>query len=86
MPPSVLFLSELGLVFSAPVWVSATVLALLFVVFAAMMKVGLSMTMGRPVASHEPLPKRLAVMPAILLVVLIVSGVYICVCAALEIS
>jgi hypothetical protein len=86
MPPSVLFLSELGLVFSAPVWVSATVLALLFVVFAAMMKVGLSMTMGRPVAAYEPLPKRLAVMPAILLVVLIVSGVYICVCAALEIS
>jgi len=86
MPPSVLFLSELALVFSASVWGAAPILALLFVVFAAMMKVGLSMTMGRPVASHEPLPKRLAVMPAMLLVVLIVSGVYICVCAALEIS
>ena len=86
MPPSVLFLSELGLVFSSPVWVSATVLALLFVVFAAMMKVGLSMTMGRPVAAHEPLPKRLAVVPATLLVLLLLAGAYICVCAALVIS
>jgi len=86
MPPSVLFLSELGLVFSSPVWVSATVLALLFVVFAAMMKVGLSMTMGRPVAAHEPLPKRLAVVPATLLVLLLLAGAYICVCAALEIG
>jgi hydrogenase-4 component F len=82
MPPSVLFLSELGLVFSAPVWVSATVLALLFVVFAAMMKVGLSMTMGRPVAAHEPLPKRLAVVPAALLILLILSGTASCVYAA----
>ena len=86
MPPSVLFLSELALVFSAPVWVSVTVLALLFVVFAAMMKVALSMTMGRPVAAHEPLPKRLAVVPATLLVLLILAGVYICVCAALEVN
>ena len=86
MPPSVLFLSELALVFSAPIWVSATVLALLFIVFAAMMKVALSMTMGRPVAAHEPLPKRLAVVPATLLVLLILAGVYICVCAALEVN
>ena len=79
MPPSVLFFSELGLVFSAPVWVSATVLALLFIVFAAMMKVGLSMTMGRPVAAHEPLPKCLAVVPATLLILLILSGIACCV-------
>jgi hydrogenase-4 component F len=78
MPPSVLFLSELGLVLSAPVWVSATVLALMFVVFAAMMKVGLSMTMGRPVAAHEPLPKRLAVVPVSLLVLLILAGTVCC--------
>ena len=82
MPPSVLFLSELGLVFSAPVWVSATVLALLFVVFAAMMKVGLPMTMGRPVAAHEPLPKQLAVVPAALMILLILSGTASCVYAA----
>ena len=82
MPPSVLFLSELALVFSAPVWVSVTVLALLFVVFAAMMKVGLSMTMGRPVSAHEPLPKRLAAVPATLLVLHILAGVCICAFAA----
>jgi hydrogenase-4 component F len=82
MPPSVLFLSELGLVFSAPVWVSATVLALLFVVFAAMMKVGLSMTMGRPVAAHEPLPKRLAVIPALILILLVLAGTVSCAYAA----
>ena len=76
MPPSVLFFSELGLVLSAPVWVSATVLVLLFIVFAAMMKVGLSMTMGSPVAVHEPLPKRLAVVPAALLILLITAGTY----------
>ena len=78
MPPSVLFFSELGLVFSAPVWVSATVLVLLFIVFAAMMKVGLSMTMGTPVAEHEPLPKRLAVVPATLLILLIAAGAAFC--------
>ena len=82
MPPSVLFLSELGLVFSAPVWVSATVLALLFIVFAAMMKVGLSMTMGRPVAAHEPLPKRLAVIPALILILLVLAGTISCAYAA----
>ena len=78
MPPSVLFLSELALVFSAPVWVSVTVLALLFVVFAAMMKVGLSMTMGRPVASYEKLPKRLAAVPAALLILLAAAGALSC--------
>ena len=83
MPPSVLFLSELGLVFSAPVWVSATVLVLLFIVFAAMMKVGLSMTMGRPVASHDPLPKRLAYVPAVLLTLLVLSGIVGCAYTAL---
>ena len=78
MPPSVLFLSELALVFSAPVWVSVTVLALLFVVFAAMMKVGLSMTMGRAVASYEKLPKRLVAVPAALLIGLAVAGALSC--------
>jgi hydrogenase-4 component F len=78
MPPSVLLLSELALVFSAPVWVSVTVLALLFVVFAAMMKVALFMTMGRPVASQEKLPKRLAAVPAVLLILLILVGAGTC--------
>ena len=78
MPPSVLFLSELGLVIVAPVWVSVTVLVLLFIVFAAMMKAGLFMTMGRPVAVPDPLPKRMAVVPAALLASLILAGIAGC--------
>jgi hydrogenase-4 component F len=79
MPPSVLFLSELGLVVVAPVWVSVTVLLLLFIVFAAMMMVGLTMTMGRPVAVHEPLPKRLAVVPSVIFALIVVMGAVSCV-------
>jgi formate hydrogenlyase subunit 3/multisubunit Na+/H+ antiporter MnhD subunit len=78
MPPSVLFLSELGLVIAAPVWVSVSVLALLFIVFAAMMKVALSMTMGCPVSMPEPLPKRLGAVPAALFALLIAAGVTAC--------
>ena len=78
MPPSALFFSELGLVVAAPVWISATVLVLLFIVFAAMMKVGLSMVMGSPVAAHESLPKRLAAVPAALLALLVAGGVAGC--------
>ena len=74
MPPSVLFLSELGLVCTAPVWVSATVLVLLFVVFAAMMKVALAMTMGRPAHAPAPLPRRLAAVPTLLAAALGVGG------------
>ena len=83
MPPSVLFLSELGLVVAAPVWVSASVLALLFIVFAAMMKVGLSMVMGQPVSMPEPLPKRLAAVPAALFALLIAVGIGACAYAAI---
>jgi hydrogenase-4 component F len=83
LPPSLLFLSELALVFSAPVWVSSVVLGLLFVVFAAMTKVGLSMTMGRPVAAWTPLPKRLCAVPAALLALLCLAGGVSCVYAAL---
>ncbi len=78
MPPSALFLSELGLVISAPLWISATILSLLFIVFAAMMKVALSMTMGSPVASHEPLQKRLLAVPAALLTILLCAGAVCC--------
>jgi hydrogenase-4 component F len=77
MPPSILFLTELALVFNAPVWVSITVLVLLFIVFAAMMKVALSMTMGRNVAAYEPLPKRLVVVPSILFALLMGAGVLV---------
>ena len=76
MPPSLLFFSELCLVLVSPIWISATVLILLFIVFAAMMKVGLSMTFGRPVSSFEPVPKRLLVIPGALLILLVVAGVF----------
>ena len=76
MPPSLLFFSELCLVLVSPIWISATVLMLLFIVFAAMMKVGLSMTIGRPVSSFEPVPKRLLIIPGTLLILLVVAGVF----------
>jgi formate hydrogenlyase subunit 3/multisubunit Na+/H+ antiporter MnhD subunit len=82
MPPSALFLSELGLIIAAPVWISATILPLLFIVFAAMMKVALSMTMGRPVTAHEPLPGKLLIVPTLLLTTLLVSGAVCCAYAA----
>jgi hydrogenase-4 component F len=84
MPPSVLFLSELGLVFSAPIWVSSTILILLFIVFAAMMKVGLSMTMGSPVMRPDPLPKSLVIVPVALLALLISAGTSCCIYTAIN--
>ncbi|MBO5940218.1 MAG: NADH dehydrogenase FAD-containing subunit [Kiritimatiellae bacterium] len=83
MPPSLLFVSELAMVIAAPVWVSATVLALLFIVFSAMMKACLTMVMGKPVSNHNPIPKRLLAVPAILLSLLVVAGSYMCVCLAI---
>ena len=83
MPPSVLFLTELGLVCTAPVWVSTTVLALLFVVFASMMKVGLSMTMGRSVNAPAELPRSLGVVPTLLATALTAGGVILCVGVAM---
>jgi hydrogenase-4 component F len=74
MPPSALFLSELAIVVAAPVWLSATLLALLFVVFAAMMKAALSMTMGTAVRMLETLPRRLAIVPSALLAAIVLAG------------
>ncbi len=84
MPPSVLFFSELALVITAPVWFSVVVLALLFVVFAAMMKVGLSMTMGRPAAACERVPKRLLAVPAVIFSILAAAGTALCIHVALK--
>ena len=86
MPPSVLFLTELGLVVSAPVWMAALVLGLLFVVFAAMMKIGLAMTMGEPVVKPEPLPKRMLIVPYFLFTLLIAAGLFGCTVMALAIQ
>lgn len=74
MPPSALFLSELGLVLQAPLWMAALVLALLFIVFAAMTKVALSMTMGKPRACPVPVPRTLLIVPSLLFVLLVVGG------------
>lgn len=74
MPPSLLFLTELGLVVSAPVWLSASVLALLFVVFAAMMRAALGMTMGQVKASPAPLPRIHALVPSAIAASLAAGG------------
>jgi hydrogenase-4 component F len=84
MPPSLLFLSELGLVLTAPVWLSAAVLALLFIVFAAMMKAGLSMTMGRPVSRPDPIAWKLMAVPTALLILLISAGTVLSVTGAVN--
>jgi len=78
MPPSVLFLTELGLVFTSPIWLSVTILALLFIVFAAMMKVALSMTMGRPANLPIRLPRTLSIVPFTLFTLLILGGLAAC--------
>ncbi len=74
MPPSVLFVTELGLVCNAPLGVAALLLLLLFIVFAAMSRVMLAMTMGKPGHHPEPLPKKLAVVPWILMGGLLIFG------------
>lgn len=79
MPPSVLFLTELGLVVSAPIWMSAIILFLLFCVFAAMTKIALAMTMGKPAAVPRPLPARLCCVPTLILLLLILCGIFFCV-------
>ena len=86
MPPSVLFLTELGLVVSAPIWMSAIVLFLLFCVFAAMMKIGLAMTMGEPVVKPKPLPKRMLIVPYVIFTLLIAAGLFGCTVMALAIQ
>jgi hydrogenase-4 component F len=83
MPPSALFFSELVLVFRASPAVALTVLVLLFIVFAAMMKAGLSMTMGRPLTRPQPLPRRLQVLPTLLFGLLAAAGSVLSICLAL---
>ena len=84
MPPSLLFLSELGLAINAPVWLAAVVLALLFIVFAAMTRVALAMTMGKPIARPAPLPRRLLIVPYVLFTLLLAMGLLFSASAALD--
>ena len=48
VPPSPLFITELKLLCSAPLWLALTVAVLLFIIFAGMTKNVLAMTMGKP--------------------------------------
>jgi hydrogenase-4 component F len=75
LPPSVLFFTELALVFNASLKVSVMVLVFLFIVFAAMLKIALSMTMGRSVAKYVQVPKRLMIVPVFLFVAILSSGI-----------
>ncbi len=74
LPPSVLFLTELGLVCHAPLWIAALLLSLLFIVFAAMSRALLTMTMGKPVQHPKELSWKLSVVPWILMTILLLAG------------
>ena len=79
MPPSGLFLTELGLVLSAPLWLGAAVLALLFVIFAGMTRVSVGMVFGNPDRLHSAVAKRiprtLSIVPAIGFAAIILAGI-----------
>ena len=74
VPPSVLFFTELAFVVAAPAWVSSVALALFFIVFAAMTRVALGMSMGRPAAHPSEIQLRLAVMPVLVFLTLLFGG------------
>lgn len=80
MPPSVLFLTELALVGSANAILAAAILLLLFIVFAAMSRTMLAMTMGKETHApgHESFEKPsrlLAIVPCALLVIILGAGI-----------
>lgn len=81
MPPSGLFLTELGLVLAAPTWLAAVVMAFLFVIFAGMSKVAVGMVFGSGERSLAPSPKSISrmllIVPAFACAVLVVGGVVI---------
>lgn len=79
LPPSALFLTELALVFGLPLPLAVGVLAALFVIFAAMMYAGCTMTMGKIVHEPSPVPARLWVVPALLLALVAGAGAACCV-------
>ena len=54
---------------------SATVLLLLFIVFAAMVRAALGMVMGEVKAQPTPLPKLHALVPSVLVSALVAGGV-----------
>jgi len=77
-PPGGLFLTELGLAFSAPIGLTAAVLALLFIVFAGMSRAAVGMVFGNPDRQHAVQVRKisagLAVVPALGLVAVLLGG------------
>ena len=77
-PPGGLFLTELGFVLQAPTGLAATVLALLFVVFAGMSRVAVGMVFGNPDRLHsvgaQSISKGLAVVPTLGLLTVLLGG------------
>ena len=78
MPPSGLFLTELGLVLAAPTGLGAVVMALLFVVFAGMSKVAVGMVFGNPDRQHsavaQKIPQALSVVPTVGFMLILALG------------
>lgn len=78
MPPSGLFLTELGLVLAAPTCLGAIVMALLFVVFAGLSKVAVGMVFGNPDRTHsavaKPIDPRLSIVPALGFATILLAG------------
>lgn len=77
-PPGGLFLTELGLILNAPVWLSATVLVLLFMVFAGMSRVAVGMVFGNPDRQHsveaKPISGGLALVPSVGMAAVLFGG------------
>ena len=77
-PPGGLFLTELGFVLQAPTGLAATVLALLFVVFAGMSRVAVGMVFGNPDRLHsvgaQSISKGLSVVPTLGLLTVLLGG------------
>ncbi|MBE6386237.1 MAG: hypothetical protein E7048_11330 [Lentisphaerae bacterium] len=78
VPPSPLFVTELKLLCSAPLWLALTVAVLLFIVFAGMTKNVLAMTMGKQgEAEVDAAPaEKLIWVPAAGLIAALVLAVY----------
>lgn len=81
-PPSPLFITELLLVTQAPLWLGATVLFLLFVVFCGMTSICLDMVMGPspitpPDSEATKTAESLCSIPALAVVTVLVMGLVI---------
>lgn len=78
MPPSGLFLTELGLLLTAPIWVSAVVMSLLFILFAGMTKIAVGMVLGNSDRFHstvaKPLPWTFSIAPVLGFLVAVGGG------------